>query len=651
MCVAKPDAWKKSYRDKAPRIVNILLFLIIVALLVITYSEPKLHVDLGRPPLESTPRAKEMGMMVNTSNCRIDAIDYLSPVARQFMVPMPICRCYKLPVLKARSVRGRNFLTLTLNSTQLWQKLGIRRMSRLVCAYIIFERVDDFSNRNVARGVFGFSRGRMNAEVEAGNVTLRAMCWVDFSRLVFHDVYIFLSPAAKAEVPLKEAQKPANHLSVMVLGIDSISHMHYKRYFSNVMDFVDQLPHVELWGYHRIGRNSYPNLVPLLSGQSADELESAKGCYGEGKTNFDGCNLLWNEFKKAGFVTMFGEDTRIGGTFTYGKRGFSRQPTDYYYRSVMVEVHQHTRYLARGPKELSCSGNRVYHHVLYDFIYLLMPHFKQRCLDTGFFAFFWQTQGVHDYFPYALQTDIQYDAILRVLHRFRVLENTLVLLLSDHGLRYGSFAKSLQGMREMSLPTMVAVYPSWLERRFPLAVANLQANAHRLVTTFDLHETIQDVINLENLSDERIRNRTRALRDDRNVSLFLPIPEKRSCKSANIPYHYCQCQELTQIPWNTSSVRRVAQAAVDKMNELLRPYPQCHKLKLLRVNQAYLRDLNQTITVRLETVPGRGKFDATVLVSNYSSLQGPVTRTDQYKKQSFCAEETPVEMYCYCFKV
>lgn len=231
MYVAKPEAWKKFYKVDASKIGNLLLFLIIVALLVMTYSEPKLHVDLGSPPLESTPRAKEMGLMVNTTNCRIEAIDHLSPVARQFMAPMPIYRCYKLPVLKPRSVKGRNYLTLTLNSTQLWQKLGIRRTSRLVCSYIVFERVNDFRNRNVARGVFGFSRGRKMAEVKAGNITLRAMCWVDFSRLIFHDVYIFLSPAAKADVPKRESRKAANRLSVMVLGIDSISHMHYRRYF------------------------------------------------------------------------------------------------------------------------------------------------------------------------------------------------------------------------------------------------------------------------------------------------------------------------------------------------------------------------------------------------------------------------------------
>jgi len=101
---------------------------------------------------------------------------------------------------------------------------------------------------------------------------------------------------------------------------------------------------------------------------------------------------------------------------------------------------------------------------------------QARCFDRGFFAFFWQTMGVHDYFQYAEQTDLQYYLILRAMQRRNILERTLVLILSDHGLRYGPFVNSFQGMRETSLPTLVAIYPRWLAKRFPLAVENLRAN-------------------------------------------------------------------------------------------------------------------------------------------------------------------------------
>lgn len=415
---------------------------------------------------------------------------------------------------------------------------------------------------------------------------------------------------------------------------------------------IEGLPHTELWGYNRVGQNSYPNLIPLLSGQSVDEVEAKSGCYGaSGGTNFDRCHLLWHDFQAAGYATIFGEDSRVAGTFTYVRPGFKKRPTDFYLRSVINEIHMRSTYFARGPLEIKCSGDRVYHHVLYDFIYRLLPHMQARMYDRGFFAFFWQTMGVHDYFQYGERADWEYYRIMRALKRRKILERTLVLIVSDHGLRYGPFVDTFQGMRETSLPIMVAIYPRSLRERFPLAFANLEANAHRLVTTYDLHETLKDVVDLENLSDERILNRTLRLRNNHNVSLFLPIPEERSCFSARIPLHYCQCDGYVKIPWNVRSIQRIAKLAVANINRLLAPYPQCEQLELLNVEDAYLRKqhkLNKTIIVRLVTQPGNGHFDATVLSKNETSLQGPITRTDQYRHQSFCAREAPIEIYCYC---
>jgi len=84
---------------------------------------------------------------------------------------------------------------------------------------------------------------------------------------------------------------------------------------------------------------------------------------------------------------------------------------------------------------------------------------------------------------------------------------------------------------------------------------------------------------------------------------------------------------------------------------MLLPYKQCHQLELLRVEDAYLRKMERisdAIIVRVVTQPGNGHFDATVLTKNDSSLQGAITRTDQYRHQSFCAREEPIEIYCYC---
>ncbi|XP_037711846.1 uncharacterized protein LOC119548585 [Drosophila subpulchrella] len=630
--------------------LNLLLLCIICYLLLVYQGPFKNEVEGVQPPLEGKPDARYL--FVNTSQCQMIAMDALSPMAQHYMTPMPIYWCYMIKLLEAKTIGGRNYLKLVAGAKELWEKLGVRRLSEISCAYNRFERSNDYLNKYLESKVFRFSRWNNFTEVKSGNITLRVWCWMDFGRLVYHDVLLFLPLSEDQIRKAPSPEEPVERLSVLILGIDSISHMHYLRYFSRVMGFLDRLPHIEFWGYNRVGRNSYPNLLPLLSGQSVDEVESRRGCFGANhKISFDRCRLLWKDFKKAGYATIFGEDSRVGATFNYVRPGFRRKPTDFYLRSVMNEIHMWTKYLARGPKEITCSADRVYHHVLYDFIYRLLPHMQARSFDRGFFAFFWQTMGVHDYFQYGEQTDLQYYLILRALHRRNILERTLVLILSDHGLRYGPFVSSFQGMREASLPTMVAIYPRWLAKRFPLAVENLRANAHRLVTAYDIHETLKDVVNLENLSDERIRNRTLRLRNEYNVSLFLPIPEERNCFSARIPLHYCECDGFIKIPWIAERIQKIANSAVASINKMLLPYKQCHQLKLLRVEDAYLRKnekMSDAITVRVVTQPGNGHFDATVLTKNDSSLQGAITRTDQYRHQSFCAREEPIEIYCYC---
>ncbi|KAH8294743.1 hypothetical protein KR018_002393 [Drosophila ironensis] len=634
-------------------LLNFFLLVIICILIFQMYFKEPLQENIWKaPPVESTPELSEKKFFISTNHCQIAAIDHFSPIAVHFMESPPYFFCYKLKLLKPVTLYGRNFLNLTISRSKLWQNLGIRRLNQIRCAYNIFEYINDFENRNVDRGIFSFYRYGKLTEVKSGNTTLRVVCWTDFGRLIYHDVLFFVAPVRIANVKKEERKKPAKRLSVMILGIDSISHMQYRRYFTRVMHFVDLLPHVELWGYNRVGENSYPNVLPMLSGQSVEEVEAKTGCYGaSNSTTFDRCQLLLNDFKAAGYATMFGEDTFVGGTFAYYKSGFKRQPADYYLRSVMHEVHEKTRYDAHGIDDISCSGSTIYHHILIKFIYRLLPHFEERSLDSGFFAFFWQSQGVHDYFWYGLRSDNHYFHILQDLKRQNVLDNTLVLLLSDHGLRFGNFTRTLQGIKEMSLPTLIAIYPKWLQARFPLAIRNLHNNARRLVTAFDIYETLKDVLNLQNLSDERIRERTQQLQNNRQVSLFLPIPEERSCQSAGIAPHFCMCNQFTQIPWNSKFVRRIAVLAVERINELLRPYPECHKLELLEVEKAYLRGDNKTITCRLVTTPGHGTFDVTVLKNDIHSLQGPITRTDKYREQSLCVKETHVEMYCYCLNL
>ena len=68
-----------------------------------------------------------------------------------------------------------------------------------------------------------------------------------------------------------------------------------------------------------------------MTGQSLDLL-SKTTCYPNRTTNLDECPLIWKEFAKRGYATVYMEDEPEFSTFNYLKAGFFNKPTDYYLR-------------------------------------------------------------------------------------------------------------------------------------------------------------------------------------------------------------------------------------------------------------------------------------------------------------------------------
>jgi len=59
----------------------------------------------------------------------------------------------------------------------------------------------------------------------------------------------------------------------------------------------------------------------------------------------------------------------------------------------------------------------------------------------------------------------------------------------------------------------------------------------------------------------------------------------------------------------------------------------------------------QDLTIILETVPGNGKFEATVrhqVQNNHLEVLGYVSRINTYGNQSRCVDNFHMRLYCYC---
>lgn len=220
------------------------------------------------------------------------------------------------------------------------------------------------------------------------------------------------------------------------------------------------------------------------------------------------------------YRTNFAEDSANIGVFNYLKRGFHDQPTDYYLRPFNIEAELRIGHTNPGNCFL-CLGARLNLSVLLEYARKYARAFSEK----RYFGFFWSSSFTHDFFNLPPQGDV---AVLEFLQRLRrddrgLLNNTVLLVVSDHGLRWGSFRETFQGHLEERLPMLWFVFPSWFENAYREAMKNLRRNALTLTTPFDLYETFHDFMNLTRLKDTEIERRAARRKSKlRRTSLFCP---------------------------------------------------------------------------------------------------------------------------------
>ncbi|KAE8751146.1 hypothetical protein FOCC_FOCC002230 [Frankliniella occidentalis] len=461
--------------------------------------------------------------------------------------------------------------------------------------------------------------------------------------------------------PREHASEDA--LSVLILGIDSVSRLNLLRKMQRTVGVLEgRLGARGMRGYNKVEDNTFPNLVPLLSGKNIPELRAS--CWPNDTSHFDACPWVWEQFNREGYVNMFAEDTAWMGLFHYLKRGFANQPTDYDPRPLLYLGEKN---LGRGGgfNACYCIGQRHQIEVLFD--YGLKFARAMAVQRRKFFGLVWGTSLSHDMLNQPDEADAFYERFLLDLEATGLLNSTALVFMSDHGLRFGEILSTFQGHMENMLPAMYVVLPEWVRRRYPLAMHNLECNRHRLVTVFDLHRTFRNFMDLSSLEDERVRADEhsvaaafRAGQPPRGISLFTPIPVTRTCDHAGIPNNYCACQHLTAADTNDPDVRRAANFVVGQVNALLAP--QCWRLALAALLEArrgppittFVRAKHNATTeyqLTLRTEPGAALFSATVGYNSGTDgmwLEGSVSRLNAYGQTSWCVNSTALRPLCHC---
>ena len=428
--------------------------------------------------------------------------------------------------------------------------------------------------------------------------------------------------------------------------------------------FVNRLEGVVLEGYNIVGDGTPQALLPILTGHTEEELPEARWGYPDAK-EIDDHPWIWHELRKLGYVSQWAEDYISTGAFQLRMKGFARPPVEHYYRAFLQMADSYKFWLLNSR---NCLGSKTRNARILDWSVELFRVYKR----TPKFSFLFQGELSHNDIDDLQVADVEVRDFLSAMEREGHLDNTLLILMSDHGLRAGSFRNTQQGKYEERLPFFGIRLPDWFRRAYPEESRNLVTNAFRLTTPFDIHATFRHLIHF--------RPGVKLSKLTRGISLLQQVPAERTCPDAEIPSHWCTCLDSTELSTSENTVIMASKTLVDAINEILKvSTDKCASLSLGRILYAtrltpqksvlkfrYSRDWDGRVPdlsgrdqssevyyqVTLETVPGDARFEATVRLHGVEFKVDfkSVSRINIYGDQSKCitTEFPHLRPYCYC---
>ncbi|GFU12034.1 uncharacterized protein NPIL_483021 [Nephila pilipes] len=607
----------------------------------------------GLPEVLAT---SDPSLILDTPGCQIPKLDPWDPSVKNLIELQDPFICPGPPLFMRPSPDG----SIRLNETVLREYYDMRP-NELVCHYQPYYRVheEEYSKRENS-----FVAG--NASILKFGVPLKedyVGVGCEIQNSTFEQFFPLVSLKEKVEKQRSSKTPPTPRLNVILAGIDSVSKLNFLRHFQKTHAFLhEKLTPFEMNGYTKVGDNTFPNLVPMLTGHFVEHYwnESLKNTM-----FFDDVDLIWKDYAERGYRTFFAEDSPYTGTFNFIKRGFYDPPTDYYFRPLALAMEFSE--LKKNPVQSFCFNSQIEPDIIYDYL----KDFLRAMGTRPHFAFAMVSTMTHDVLNYAGWADEPTLHLLEDLSDMGALNNSFFVLFSDHGIRFGDIRLTYIGKFEERMPLMYIHFPKWFLDQYPDYAKNLRINQNRLMTLFDIHATMVHLLDLTKSAEERSAVTL-------GQSLLEEISPNRTCDDANILSHWCPCQTLEAVAANSSEAIKASKAIVNDINSKLIPHSGiCETLEVdkiidARVGQAndlilrYLQSenlvVNRTIVLgdRVEPIadymitlvakPGGAVFEGTVrhYPDNNSYQVLGISRISLYGTTSWCVDSQKMKLFCYC---
>ncbi|KAF5293098.1 hypothetical protein FQA39_LY13708 [Lamprigera yunnana] len=546
------------------------------------------------------------GFLIKTEGCRIPYMDPFDKVVRKYISKEePVVCNQNIPPLMDSNLTSIYILNSSLVD------YNITNVRALNCCYSSFKRVDSSPNEGDNKVEFD-SCVAFNNSVQIDTDFVRVTCEYNNTE-IYKDFFAFVPLRTK----YKNIPGSSKKFSVLMVGLDAVSRVNLHRQMPKTIQALREIGATEFLGYNKVGDNTFPNLVPVLTGSLESELKEK--CWFNTTDKFDKCWFVWNDYSKNNYSTVFGEDSTWMGIFNYVKRGFGKQPTDYYW-GPFDSVAEKQIGGQHSMNVFQCIGSREIYKVHLDYIMKYAETMHRN--EIPYFGLFWAATISHDFLNKPQLGDDYYAKFFKHFSDIGMLNNTVLIFMSDHGIRWGDIRSTYQGRMEERLPFLFMTLPKAYQLQFHQALINLNKNTRKLTTPFDLHETLKDLLNPYSLTADVLNERVESKRGDRRAySLFELIPNNRTCESAEIDTHWCTCQMSKPVSLNDSFVIEGSKHVVKYLNSLLEGYRQCANLTVSEISSARVHSSEEQLqgdhysldyTLVFKTIPGNANFEATV---------------------------------------
>lgn len=585
---------------------------------------------------------------IKTQGCIIPSLQPFSEEVKKFV---------KYPNKLKPCPRSKHAL-LDNNRTHIWVRNDTKKYYNITngtilnCCYMSFYRplsIVNINSLNLDERVKYRKCKYFSNIIEAKDEFVTVICNTRDS-IVYRQYFLF---ALKKDIYNEDSDKILYNktgYNVIVMGIDAVSRLNFHRTMPKTLSFLQKKGAIELLGYNKVGDNTFPNLIPMLMGISEKELTTT--CIPNKESTFDNCPFVWEWYKENGYYTAFGEDSSKLGTFNYVQNGFIKSPTDYYIHTFINEAEKNAG-VNKDMNSYLCLNEKYFYKVLLDYIENLTLTLKSNKL----FGFFWEVTNSHDDINYPMAMDYDYVSFFKKLDSNKYLDNTVIFLVSDHGMRWGEIRSTNQGWLEERLPLVFILTPPAFRKKYKEAFINLNLNSHRLTTPYDLHATLIDLLDLENIEDRIIYLRKKQSNvEGKGTSLFLPVTTNRTCTMAHINDHWCSCYRGQRLSTKDEKSISIGIIFLQQLNKILEGYSQCALLnitELVSIKQLEINSPEQInwseYMVVIKTTPGDGLFESTLRYDNNKwSVVGTISRLNLYGDQSRCVSNYLLKLYCYC---